>query len=114
MSQESESFVWDLFDFLFTNKVSLNDAPFTCTLKDEIKGKYIDNDLIFENERVKPVIERWCNNVEGKKQYLVDNGLRDITHKTILFRKSFLTNKQVAFMAEINDADVFAGLKFFS
>ena len=114
LSQESESFVWDLFDFLFTNKVSLNDAPFTCTLKDEIKEKYIDNDLIFENERVKPVIERWCNNVEGKKQYLVDNGLRDITHKTILFRKSFLTNKQVAFMAEINDADVFAGLKFFA
>ena len=74
LSQESESFVWDLFDFLFTNKVSLNDAPFTCTLKDEIKGKYIDNDLIFENERVKPVIERWCNNVEEKNNTLLIMG----------------------------------------
>ena len=114
LSQESESFVWELFDFLFTNKVSLNDAPFTCALKDEIKGKYIDNDLIFENEQVKPVIEKWCNNVKEKKQYLVDNGLRDITHKTILFRKLFLTNKQVSFIAEINDTDIFAGLKFFA
>jgi hypothetical protein len=114
LNQESETFVFGLFDFLFSNEVSLNDAPFTCAIKDEIKGKYIDNDFIFANEQVKPVIERWCNNVEDKKQYLIDNGLRDITHKSIDFRKSFLADKQIDFITEINDADAFAGLKFFA
>ena len=114
LNQESESFVSGLFDFLFSNDVSINDAPFTCKIKDEIKGKYIDNDFIFDNEQVKPVIERWCKDVEDKKKYLIDNGLRDITHKTIIFRESFLADKQVAFMNEISDTDAFAGLKFFT
>ena len=114
LTKEEKNFVFVLFDFLFSNQVSMKDAPFTCSIKDEIAGKYLDNDFIFVNEQVNSIIEEWCKDNKEKKEYLIDNGLRDITHKSIEFRKLFLADKPVSLLTDISDMDAFTGLKFFA
>ena len=71
LTKEEKNFVFVLFDFLFSNQVSMKDAPFTCSIKDEIAGKYLDNDFIFVNEQVNSIIEEWCKDNKEKKEYLL-------------------------------------------
>ncbi len=109
--KESQEFVYDLLSFLCANSISIEESPFTYHLKRYFENKYFKCDYISKNEQLLPIIENWADNDE-KKQYLIENGVREKSCLAIQFRKLFLENKTIDFLNDLSDEDIASGIKF--
>lgn len=111
LQNEDEDFVRELLDWLYDNKIRIEDSYFTYHLKHYFIGKYFDSDYIFVSEQLLPVIENWANDDE-KKQYLIDNGVKDIDCHAVQFRKLFFENKPIDFVKELGDDELASCIDF--
>ena len=111
LGKETESFVHELFDFLYDNNISIIESPFTYHLKESLTNKYFGSDYIYENEQLSPAIEKWADD-DKKKKYLTDNGVRTSYCNAIQFRKLFLENKPIDFIEKLTDSELSSGIKF--
>ncbi len=112
LENESDAFVHEMMDFLYENKLSVSESPFTCKITSYFKGKFFDNDYIFNEEQLLPSIERWAAD-DNKRQYLLLNGVRDLDNIVISFRKAFISNQEFKQVDDLNDADKKSSLEFF-
>jgi hypothetical protein len=112
LENESDAFVHEMMDFLYENKLSVSESPFTCKITSYFTGKFFDNDYIFKEEQLLPSIERWADD-ENKRQYLLKNGVRDLDNLVISFRKAFISNQEFKQVDDLYDADKKSSLEFF-
>lgn len=111
LEKESDSFVKEMMDFIYTHKLTISTSPFTCKISRYFSGKYFDNDYITTNEQLLPVFEQWADN-EEKKRFLVNNGVRPINDDAILFRKAFINDDVFFGLESLSDADRKKALEF--
>lgn len=112
LENESDSFVYEMMDFLYNNKIPIMTSPFTIRIKQYFTGKYFDSDYIFDTEQLLPAIERWCDGDESKRGYLCANGVGKDTDYKIKFRQLFLKNEAIDFIEQMKDADLASGVRF--
>ena len=113
LSKESDCFIHELLDFLFVNDIAIGESPFTYHIHTFFIGKYFDSDYIFSEEQLLPIIERWASD-DRKKNYLLDNGVRQKDDNSIRFRRLFLNNQMIDFIEDLSDVDLKAGIEFIS
>lgn len=111
LRSESDSFIFEMMDFLFDNDLQIETSPFTYHLRSYFKGKSFDSRLVFEEETLLKTIELWAND-DKKKKYLIRNGVKNEEDPAILFRKLFIENKQIDFLNSISDSDLASGVAF--
>lgn len=111
LSRETDTFINELLDFLFNNNILIDSSPFTYHLGGYFKAKFFDCDYIFENEQLLPAIEKWADN-NKKKQYLIQNGVRESTSFPIQFRRLFLEDKNIDFIDNLSPNELASGIKF--
>lgn len=111
LNNETDTFVYELLNFLFDNSISIEESPFTYHLEKYFIGKYFDSDYIFESEQILSSIEKWAEDDE-KKRYLMNNGVQSEKNNAIQFRKLFLENKPIDFIDKLEDDDVNSGIEF--
>ena len=104
LENESEAFVHEMMDFLYENKLSVSESPFTCKINSYFSGKYINNEYITAAEKLLPKIENWADS-EAKRQYLFSIGVRSDSHNAIEFRKAFIQDKEFTNYDSLTDAD---------
>lgn len=110
---ETDNFVIEMMDFLFENKIEIQNSPFKNHINKYFENKYYENNLILIEEQLLPSIENWADS-EQMKSYLIQNGVRPFEDNSIRFRKLFLENQPIDFLDSLSDKDVFAGLDFFA
>ena len=111
LENESEAFVRDMMDFLYDNKLSISESPFTCKINSYFSGKYINNEYISADEKILPSVENWAD-CEAKRQYLFNNGDRSESHNAIEFRKAFIQDKEFTIIDRLSDADLRDAITF--
>lgn len=111
LEKESDSFVNEMMDFLYENKLTISTSPFTCKIYKYFSGKFFDSDFIFQNEQLLPIFEKWADN-EGKKSFLVNNGVRTINDDAILFRKAFINDEDFPRFESLSDTDRKEAIEF--
>lgn len=111
LEEESSSFVLELMNFLYNNKIDIRISPFTYRLKKYFVDKYFDSDYIFCDEQLLPTIEKWADD-EKKIKYLKDNGVQTSDCNAIQFRKLFLEDKPINFIEKLSDGDIKLGIEF--
>ena len=112
LENESDSFVYEMMDFLYNNKIPIMTSPFTIRIKQYFTGKYFDSDYISDTEQLLPAIERWCDGDESKRGYLCVNGVGKDTDYKIKFRQLFLKNETIDFVEQMTDADLASSVRF--
>lgn len=115
LSQETEKFVWELLDFLYDNKISVKESPFTYYLDSYFIGKYFDCYYILDTEQLLPAIEKWAKD-DRKKQYLIDNGVNKAISDSVQFRQLFLEDKPIdkGVIDKLTDEELFSGITLFA
>lgn len=113
LQNENEEFVFELMDWLYNNRICIEKSYFTYHLKQYFVGKYFRSEYVYENEHLLPVIEKWADD-DKKKQYLLQNGVKDETDKSIRFRRLFLEDKNIDFISDLSDKDVISGITYFA
>lgn len=103
--EETDEFVFDLLDFLHSNKLDIFKSPFTYRLGTYFKNKAFNNDYLLDNEVLLPVIEKWADSDE-KRAYLKRNGVRDVSDRSINCRKLFLENLSIDYIEKLSDSDI--------
>lgn len=111
LNNETDTFVYELLNFLFDNSISIEESPFTYHLEKYFIGKYFDSDYIFESEQILSSIEKWAEDDE-KKRYLMNNGVQSEKNNAIQFRKLFLENKPIDFIDKLEDDGINSGIEF--
>lgn len=111
LAKESDSFVREMFDFLFTNKIKFNASPFTYRLTQYLTNHYFKSDFILEGETLMPALEQWADS-EEKRKYLIANGVKDETFNVIGARILFLQNQQIEFIEKLSKDDAQSILSF--
>lgn len=111
LEEESSSFVLELMDFLYNNKIDISISPFTYRLKKYFIDKYFDSDYIYYDEQLLPAIEKWADD-EKKIKYLKDNGVQTSDCNAIQFRKLFLEDKPINFIEKLSEEEINSGIEF--
>lgn len=112
LEDESDDFINEMMDYLYTKDLPISSSPFTCKITSYFTGKFFDNDYILNEEQLLPSIERWADD-ENKRQYLLKNGVRDLDNIVISFRKAFISNQEFKQVDDLYDADKKSSLEFF-
>lgn len=105
LEEETQEFVYELLDFLYTNKLEILKSPFTYRLTSYFRNKFLDNPYLLDNEKLLPAIEAWAD-TEDKKVYLRKNGVHDVTHRSIVIRKKFVENLPIDDIESYAEADI--------
>lgn len=113
LENETESFVFDMLDFLHSNKLDISKSPFTYRIISYFKNKAFYNDYLLENEQLLPVIEQWADS-EDKKLYLKKNGVRDASHRSINCRKLFSENLPIETIDKLSESEISSFLAYIS
>lgn len=113
LENESQEFIDDMIDFLFNNRISIGNSPFTYRVKNYFLNKHFASDYNLESEQLLPTIEQWADD-DKKKKYLTDNGVRTSNCNTIQFRKLFIENKSIDFIDKLSDAELKHSIDFIS
>lgn len=92
LGREDDSFINELMDFLCDNDIVILSSPFTYHISSSIVGKCFSSDYILDEEAILSCIEKWADS-EGKKNYLLRNGVCGPTDMVISFRQHFLNNE---------------------
>lgn len=111
LEKESDSFVNEMMDFIFANRLAISTSPFTSKINKYFSGKYFDNDYIFQNEQLLPILEKWADS-EDKKRFLVNNGVRTVNDEAILFRKAFINDEDYPGFESLSDTDRKEAIEF--
>ena len=111
LEDESDNFINELMDFLYTKGINISNSPFTCRITGYFTRKYFDNSCILEEEQLLPSIERWAND-DKKKDYLLQNGIRTQDNDVIAFRKAFIADAAFPRFDELDDADKKSSMTF--
>lgn len=112
LEKESDDFVNEMMDFLYSNKIAVWTSPFTRRIRQYFSGKYFDNTYIFETERLLPSIEKWAGLDDEKKEYLYANGVRRLSDDVIKFRQLFQNNEQIDFINKMSNVDKASCVRF--
>ena len=98
LTRQSDSFINELLDFTYTNKISFPSEDFT--------GRYFDNEYILSSEKINPIVEKWANTID-KKGYLIEKmKVKDINDITIKFRKDFIQDTPIDYISDISEQDI--------
>ena len=111
LEDESDDFINEMMDFVYTKGLNISSSPFTCKITGYFTRKYFDNDFILADERLLPAIERWADD-DNKKSYLLNNGIRAQEDNVIAFRKAFIANDDFPKFGDLTDADKLRSLAF--
>lgn len=111
LDKESDSFVNEMMDFIYANRLTISTSPFTCKIYKYFSGKYFDNDYIFQEEQLLPILEKWADS-EEKKNFLVSNGVRTVNDDAILFRKAFINDEDYPGFESLSDTDRKESIEF--
>ena len=111
LEKESDTFVNEMMDFIYANKLTISASPFTCKIYKYFSGKFFDSDFIFQSEQLLPILEKWADN-EEKKSFLVKNGVRTINDEAILFRKAFINDEDYPGFESLSDTDRKEAIEF--
>lgn len=111
LEKESDSFVNEMMDFIYGNRLTISTSPFTCKIYKYFSGKFFVSDYIFQNEQLLPILEKWADN-EEKKSFLVNNGVRTINDDAILFRKAFINDEDFPGFESLSDTDRKEAIEF--
>lgn len=111
--QVKDEFAQELMQILYDNKVEIKSAQFIRYIYENyLKNKYFDCDYILDEERLMPAIEQWAANDEKKREYLLENGVKNESSPAIQFRKLFLNNTPINFFDDLSDEEVESGIKY--
>ena len=113
LEKESNDFIVELLDILFHNNIDIATSPFTYHLKGYFIGKFFDCDYVFVPECILGIVEKWADDPK-KKDYLVRNGVRDVSCDAIRFRQLFLENKSTGELGTLLDKDLQSAIEFFA
>lgn len=98
LSQESSTWVHQLLDIMYEQKVELFNDSFGYRLTNYFAG-YFNNDYVNPDEKILDSIESWADS-DDKRKYLVSLGVKTEQTRLIKFRKSLVNNEK------IDDADI--------
>lgn len=113
LDKESDEFIVELMELLYSNNIDIATSPFTYHLKNYFTDKFFDCDYVFVAECILERIEKWADDPK-KKDYLVRNGVRDVSCDAIRFRQLFLENKSVDELGPLADKDLLSAVEFFA
>ena len=113
LEKESNDFIVELLDILSKNNIDIATSPFTYHLKGYFIGKFFDCDYVFVPECILGIVEKWADDPK-KKDYLVRNGVRDVSCDAIRFRQLFLENKSTGELGTLLDKDLQSAIEFFA
>lgn len=110
LENETDSFIYEMMDFLFDNNISIKDSPFSYRIKRYFVGKNISDNFVFDEEKLYAPIRKWADD-EKKVQYLKNNGVLDHSCEAITFRRLFLENKPIE-TDILSDDIINSGIKY--
>lgn len=113
LDKESDEFIVELMELLYSNNIDIATSPFTYHLKGFFTDKFFDCDYVFVSECILGRIEKWADDPK-KKDYLIRNGVRDVSCDAIRFRQLFLENKSVDELGPLVDKDLLSAVEFFA
>lgn len=111
LEDESDEFINEMMDFLYSKNLTISTSPFTCKITGYFTKKFFDNDYIIDDEQLLPAIERWADD-DDKRKYLIKNGIRDLDDDIISFRKAFISNQEFKEFDDIPDTDKKSTVEF--
>ena len=101
LSKVSESWMFNLLEILYSQKVELYNDCFGYRLTSYFTNKFLSNEYVIDSERILSSIEKWANN-EEKRSYLISLGTKTERAKLIQLRKSIIENNVVG-VADVED-----------
>lgn len=111
LEKESKDFIVEMMDILYSNNIEIATSPFTDHLKVYFIDKFFRCGYAFETECISETIEKWADDPK-KKDYLLRNGVRDISCDAIRFRQLFLGNNPIDDQVSLSDKDILSAITF--
>ena len=111
LSAEPEEFINEMLDFLSEHDISIQTSSLTCRVSSFFYNKHFSNRYLSNSSNILPSIEKWADN-EKKVTYLLKNGVTAPNETCIKFRKDFIEDAPMPYLASLDSTILESSLKY--